>query len=83
VRNVSGTHPNNGMHPTRDTQVVIKRNLLGGRVMPGVRTGWMRRADAREAQHVALSRSNKRLNRTRSKRACYHQSCGLAGYPQR
>jgi hypothetical protein len=28
--------PNNGMHPTRDTLPVIKRNLLGGRVMPGV-----------------------------------------------
>jgi hypothetical protein len=28
--------PNNGMHPTRDTKALIKFNLLGGRVMPGV-----------------------------------------------
>jgi hypothetical protein len=28
---------NNGMHPTRDTLLVINLNLLGGRVMPGVR----------------------------------------------
>jgi hypothetical protein len=29
--------PNNGMHPTRDTLPVIKLQLVGGRVMPGVR----------------------------------------------
>jgi hypothetical protein len=29
--------PNNGMHPTRDTVAVIYINLVGGRVMPGVR----------------------------------------------
>jgi hypothetical protein len=29
--------PNNGMHPTRDTATLIKHNLVGGRVMPGVR----------------------------------------------
>src|SRR5215207_7008488 len=28
---------NNGLHPTRDTLPVIKRNLAGGRVMRGVR----------------------------------------------
>jgi hypothetical protein len=28
--------PNNGMHPTRNS-VALKLNLLGGRVMPGVR----------------------------------------------
>ncbi|MDQ3816374.1 MAG: hypothetical protein M3362_01630 [Acidobacteriota bacterium] len=34
---VSTTHPNNGMHPTADTRLVI--NLYGAarRVMPGVR----------------------------------------------
>jgi len=26
------------MHPTRDTTPLIKRNLAGGRVMPGVRS---------------------------------------------
>ena len=28
---------NNGMHPTRDTLPLIHLNLVGGRVMPGVR----------------------------------------------
>jgi hypothetical protein len=31
------TPPNNGMHPTRDTQVLIFGNHAGGQVMPGVR----------------------------------------------
>ncbi|MFL6332844.1 MAG: hypothetical protein ACJ754_05800, partial [Pyrinomonadaceae bacterium] len=29
--------PNNGMHPTRDTHLVINLHRAGGRVMPGVR----------------------------------------------
>jgi hypothetical protein len=28
--------PNNGMHPTRDTNLVTNINRAGGRVMPGV-----------------------------------------------
>jgi hypothetical protein len=35
--NTAARH-NNGMHPTRDTLPVIKLNVTGGRVMPGVRT---------------------------------------------
>jgi hypothetical protein len=34
---VSWAPPNNGMHPTRDTEAVMESNLAGGRVMPGVR----------------------------------------------
>ena len=32
-----GAAANNGMHPTADTLLVIFGNLLGRRVMPGVR----------------------------------------------
>ena len=28
--------PNNGMHPTRDTEAFINLNLAGGRVMPAL-----------------------------------------------
>ena len=31
------TRPNNGMHPTADTPLLIFGNLLGRQVMPGVR----------------------------------------------
>jgi ketosteroid isomerase-like protein len=34
---MSATPANNGMHPTRDTAAFMYLNLLGGRVMPGVR----------------------------------------------
>jgi hypothetical protein len=29
--------PNNGMHPTRDTNLLMLHRRAGGRVMPGVR----------------------------------------------
>ena len=34
---MSHERPNNGMHPTPDTPDVMNINLVGGRVMPGVR----------------------------------------------
>jgi hypothetical protein len=39
-----GPQSNNGMHPTADTPLVKFRLGAARRVMPGVRTDWMRRA---------------------------------------
>jgi hypothetical protein len=40
---VVGDTPNNGMHPTRDTTAFIYIQLVGGRVMPGVRCSLLAR----------------------------------------
>ena len=49
--------PNNSMHPTRDTAAVIYLNLVGGRVMPGVRRlEWAARPY--ELPETALTRLN-------------------------
>ncbi|MDT5272364.1 MAG: hypothetical protein QOH49_4550 [Acidobacteriota bacterium] len=40
------------MHPTRDTTALIKRNLVGGQVMPSVR--WLRVKQVAERNSIMV-----------------------------
>jgi hypothetical protein len=71
------------MHPTRNSAAFIL-NLLGGRVMPGVRSAEGDRLRTRGFQPVALSRSNKRMHATTdTSDAMLRQRLGAARDAQR